>query len=116
MREGAKNSAGSYYTPKKIAKKITSGFELRTGKSFFDPCCGSGAFLLGVDVADSRQFFGVDVDPVAVMIAKINLLLKYPTVEFAPQIFYGDYLRDAAPGASSPIFQQKFDYIASNPP
>lgn len=50
------------------------------------------------------------------MIAKINLLLKYPTVEFAPQIFCGDYLRDAAPGASSPIFQQKFDYIAPNPP
>lgn len=118
LQEGAKNRAGSYYTPERIVKNMTSGIDLSRGATFFDPCCGSGAFLLAVDADDPRSLYGIDVDPIAVMLAKINLLLKYPTFEFAPRLFCVDYLRDESPAESPlpPIFGQKFDYIASNPP
>ena len=59
---------------------------------FIDPCCGSGAFLLSLDSAKPCQIFGIDNDPIAVMLAKFNLLLKFRNESFTPQIFCSDYI------------------------
>ncbi len=115
MREGKKNIIGSYYTPATIVSDMVKGFDFSTGQLFLDPCCGSGAFLLSVEHARPDQLAGFDSDPVAVMIARINLLLKYPEASFMPGIVCLDYLR---PGkmAGHPLMRQTFDYIATNPP
>lgn len=106
--EGEKNRKGSYYTPFEVARNMTKGLDFSKNQTFFDPCCGSGAFILSLEGASPNQIFGCDNDPVAVMIAKINLLLKYKTEVFEPQIICCDYLKEN--------FNIKFDYIISNPP
>ncbi|MBR2694612.1 MAG: N-6 DNA methylase [Thermoguttaceae bacterium] len=116
LREGAKNIIGSYYTPPKVARNMVGRFELSEGKTFFDPCCGSGAFLLCVEAKDPRQIYGVDNDKIAVLIAKINLLIKYKKHVFTPRVYSLDYLAGGSLFQLHPIFEEKFDYIATNPP
>lgn len=116
LQEGKKNIAGSYYTPQKIAYNMTKDFDFSDGKLFLDPCCGSGAFLLSVSAITPNQILGVDNDNVAVLISKINLLLKYKDFEFIPQVYCFDYLKGHSIIQQHPIFEKKYDYIATNPP
>lgn len=108
LLEGEKNRKGSYYTPLDVARNMTKGLDFSKNQTFFDPCCGSGSFILALEGASPSQIFACDNDPIAVMIAKINLLLKFRTEIFEPQIIYYDYLKEN--------FKLKFDYIISNPP
>ena len=111
LLEGEKNRKGSYYTPYDVARNMTKSLDFSNGQTFFDPCCGSGAFILALEGAKPSQIFACDNDPIAVMIAKINLLLKFPEEEFEPQIYCCDYLNAInAPKAL------KASYIISNPP
>ena len=57
LQEGKKNIIGSYYTPQKIAYNMTKSFEFSNGELFFDPCCGSGAFLLEVTANNPCQLY-----------------------------------------------------------
>ncbi|MBQ6417122.1 MAG: N-6 DNA methylase [Synergistaceae bacterium] len=116
LREGKKNIIGSYYTPQKIAHNMTKNFDFSNGELFFDPCCGSGAFLLTVTANDPNQLYGVDNDRVAVLISKINMLLKYRYKEFIPQIYCLDFLMGYSVIQQHPVFEKMFDYIATNPP
>lgn len=116
LQEGKKNIIGSYYTPQKIACNMTKDFDFSKGQLFFDPCCGSGAFLLTVTANEPSQLYGVDNDKVAVLISKINMLLKYIDKEFIPQIYCLDYLMGYSVIQQHPIFEKAFDYIATNPP
>lgn len=116
LQEGKKNITGSYYTPKKIACNMTEKINLSNGELFFDPCCGSGSFLLSVPAKNPYQIYGVDNDEVAVLISKINMLLKFKDISFIPQIYWLDYLAEDSFTQENPIFRRKFDYIATNPP
>lgn len=106
--EGEKNKNGSYYTPPDVTTEMLSDFDVSDGKTFFDPCCGSGAFLLAAKVASPLQLWGCDKDHVAVFMAKVNLLCRYPDCDFSPRIYCFDYLKAK--------MEQKFDFIATNPP
>ena len=106
--EGEKNKKGSYYTPSHITVEMLSDFDVSEGKTFFDPCCGSGAFLLAAKVESPLQLWGCDKDPNAVFMAKVNLLCRYPDCDFSPRIYCFDYLKAK--------MEQKFDFIATNPP
>lgn len=115
--EGERNLKGAYYTPRKIAEKMTADFDFFGGKTFLDPCCGGGAFLTALKNVESEQIFGGDFDPIAVFIAKINLLLKFSNRVFAPQVVCWDFLSDDAEKAARAAgFPEKFDFIATNPP
>lgn len=116
LQEGKKNIIGSYYTPQKIVYNMTKSFDFSNGELFFDPCCGSGAFLLTLNANDPNQIYGIDNDRVAVLISKINLLLKYRDKEFIPQIYCLDYLMGYSIIQQHPVFEKMFDYIATNPP
>lgn len=116
LREGKKNIIGSYYTPQKIAHNMTKDFNFSDGKLFLDPCCGSGAFLLSVKVNNPNQIFGIDNDRIAVLISKINLLIKYNNFDFNPQVYCFDFLMVNSIYTKYPVFWKKFDYIATNPP
>lgn len=115
LHEGEKNIAGSYYTPQKIVRNLTEHFDFSHGETLLDPCCGSGAFLLAAEAETPNQLFGVDNDYIAVFIAKINLLIKFKNADFLPQVYCTDFLNDEQP-EKCPIFNAKYDYIATNPP
>lgn len=114
LLEGEKNRKGSYYTPSDVARNMTKHLDFSNGQTFFDPCCGSGAFIMALENASPNQIFACDNDPIAVMIAKINLLLKFTEEEFEPQIYCCDYLN--AINAPKALKALKASYIISNPP
>lgn len=115
LTEGEKNTKGSYYTPFYIAKKMTRGLDFSGNQTFFDPCCGSGIFMLALENVRPEQIFGCDNDPIAVMLARFNLLLKFPDEDFEPQIFCCDYLKPLSPQIPK-YLKHLQTYIVSNPP
>lgn len=115
LLEGQKNMTGCYYTPYYVTKNMTKHFCFDNGQTFFDPCCGSGAFFLCLEKVKPQQLYGMDKDRIAVMIAKVNMLLKFHHDEFVPQIYCGDYLKKSTLSKYG-ILDKKFDYIVTNPP
>lgn len=112
MTEGHRILKGLYYTKPVIVNEMLSGIRVLNGETFLDPCCGSGIFLLKVEHAQMEQLFGIDNDPLAVMIAKANLMVKFSESEVYPQIYQLDFLLHA----TSALAGLKFDYIVTNPP
>lgn len=118
LLEGEKNIAGAYYTPHAITKEMTKGLDFGNGEIFLDPACGSGAFMLSLDNAMPNQIFGIDNNPLAVFIAKINMLLKFSDMDFIPQIYCADFLDfgESLCGDKGVSECLSFDYICTNPP
>ena len=110
--EGSRILKGLYYTKPVIVNEMLSDIRVLNGERFLDPCCGSGIFLLKVEHAEMEQLFGIDNDPLAVMIAKANLMVKFNESAVYPQIYQMDFLLHAA----SALGDMKFDYIVTNPP
>ena len=110
--EGSRILKGLYYTKPVIVNEMLSDIRMLNGERFLDPCCGSGIFLLKVQHAEMEQLYGIDNDPLAVMIAKANLMVKYNESAVYPQIYQMDFLLHAATALGS----LKFDYIVTNPP
>ena len=112
MSEGHRIMTGLYYTSPAIVDEMLSGVEMTNNQRLLDPCCGSGIFLMRVGDASLEQLYGIDNDPLAVMIAKANLMVKYNESEVYPRIYQMDFLLHAA----SALAELKFDYIVTNPP
>ena len=112
MAEGHRILTGLYYTSPAIVEEMLSDVRMTTNQRFLDPCCGSGIFLMKVEGARPEQLYGVDNDPLAVMIAKANLMVKFNESSVYPQIYQLDFLLHAA----SALAGLKFDYIVTNPP
>ena len=110
--EGSRILKGLYYTKPVIVNEMLSDIRVLNGERFLDPCCGSGIFLLKVEHAEMEQLYGIDNDPLAVMIAKANLMVKFSESSVYPQIYQMDFLLHAA----SALGDLKFDYIVTNPP
>jgi len=116
LQEGEKNEKGSYYTPPIIVKRMAEKLDFNNGQLLLDPCCGSGSFLMEIN-AEPNQLFGMDNDPIAVFIAKINMILKYPEFDFYPHIECRNYLEENNLfSLDSEILNTSFDYILTNPP
>ena len=116
--EGDKNQSGMYYTPRHIVREMLSNLQFSGNEAVLDPCCGSSMFLLCIDNIEPEQLYGLDCDPLAVMISKCNLVMKYPTHEFTPQIDLQDYfaLDSQRNRTEHSIHGIAFDYIVTNPP
>jgi predicted RNA methylase len=110
--EGHRILKGLYYTKPVIVNEMLSDIRMLSGEKFLDPCCGSGIFLLKVQHAQLEQLYGIDNDPLAVMIAKANLMVRYNESSVYPQIYQMDFLLHAA----SALGDLRFDYIVTNPP
>ena len=110
--EGSRITTGLYYTKPVIVNEMLSDIRVLDGEKFLDPCCGSGIFLLRVDPAKMEQLHGIDNDPLAVMIAKANLMVKFSDSTVYPQIYQFDFLNHA----DRVLGGMKFDYIVTNPP
>ena len=105
--EGEKNIKGSYYTPPDIINSMLNDCCFNETSSILDPCCGSGAFLMCIKGVSPCNLYGFDIDPIAVMIAKFNLIAKYPHMDFIPKIFCCDF---------NTANKTKYDYVITNPP
>ena len=112
LTEGDKNESGSYYTPNVVVRNMIKDIVVKSNQKIIDPCCGTGMFLLGVKVDNPESIYGIDFDEIAVMISKINLIVKYKEYDFEPNIFKSDFIRNT----TKKIENIKFDYIISNPP
>ena len=116
ITEGEKNITGQYYTNRSVVDYILNGKTLSENETFLDPCCGSGAFLMGVSTNNPSNLYGFDINPIAVMIASANLIMKYSEIEFTPHVFCIDYLSKDLFTNNRADIPFKFDNIYTNPP
>lgn len=117
ITEGERNITGQYYTCKSVVEYIVGDKTLSDTETFLDPCCGSGAFLMAVKTNNPSNLYGFDINPIAVMIASVNLLIKHKDKEFFPHIFCLDFLsKDLFSSDDRRELPFKFDNIYTNPP
>lgn len=83
-----RKAQGSYYTPYPLVKRTVAALQdayanWRTGP-VLDPCCGSGNFLLALLEAGCpiTSLYGVDIDPVSIALARLNLATYLPEEDF----------------------------------
>lgn len=116
--EGSKAEAGAYYTPKQIVNEIVNDC-VKVNSLVLDPCCGTGQFLLSAldIVKDPTKVWGFDIDETAVRLARINLLVKFPALNFTPNIFCKNALLIEE---TNNLFSNEniplFDAVITNPP
>ena len=107
LSESYKNKEGIYYTPQYIVEDMMRDITDVEGKTFLDPCCGSGNFIIEAIKKGfaPENVYGFDTDENAVAITKkrIKELCGYES----DNIFCEDFLSQQ-PTA--------FDYIFTNPP
>ncbi|MDO4629557.1 MAG: N-6 DNA methylase, partial [Planctomycetia bacterium] len=106
---------------KTVQKNVSVTNSVTSSEIVLDPCCGSGSFLCAVHRVlglPLTSIFGLDLDPISVQLARINLILD--AVEMiteteeepgSPNIFCGDGL-----GVLPAFFPEKFQKIATNSP
>lgn len=117
ITEGERNITGQYYTCKSVVEYMVGDKVLSDTETFLDPCCGSGAFLMTVKTNNPANLYGFDINPTAVMIASVNLLIRYKDKEFCPHIYCLDFLsNDLFTSDSRNELPFKFDNIYTNPP
>lgn len=126
-----RHKAGEYYTPSWLVnltlEKVFSKWENTIPPKILDPACGSGTFLFySVRYLENKfslsssqilkHIAGFDVNPIAIIVSKANLLLALNelTYEKLP-IYLRDALRD------DDLFNSysntdDFDVIVGNPP
>lgn len=112
---GSRKATGAYYTPTSVVKRLIGRlFERNCAqqKTVFDPCCGTGNFLLQLPEEVSLvNIYGNDMDELSVCIARINLALKFGMPSkgiLYEHIRAKDYLSFGT--------EELFDYIIGNPP
>lgn len=127
-REGHKSQAGSYYTPLGIVEDIIEDHLTNKQAKVLDPCCGTGQFLLSAINRLSRMgnkkaienVWGCDIDPLAVKIARLNLLMCCKGQDnFSPQIYCLNTLLEGGDIFSScqrVLTDNFFDLVMTNPP
>ena len=118
--DGEKSSKGAFYTPEILVNDVCD--TLVDGPlKVYDPCCGSGAYLVGVARRMKalgikewpRLLWGCDKDALAVLCARINLLFELEDATYGmPRVVCGDALMHG-PESDWP---DDFDLVCSNPP
>ena len=120
LLEGKKSQSCSYYTPSIIVDEIIGEYVKKDSK-VLDPCCGTGQFLLAfADIVENpSNIYGIDIDETAVRIARLNILIKYKSKDFAPNIVCKNTLFDVGNYDLFSLNDENignFDVVATNPP
>jgi len=134
-----RHKIGEFYTPSNLVRIMVEDF-YELGSKILDPSCGSGNFLIDIilTIINSKErnisildalnnIYGFDINPLAVMTSKINILLIY--------LEYFDVRNDEMPNLNvfllDSLFPEKyenqmiinikniynsFDLIIGNPP
>ena len=124
-----RKARGAHYTPPALADRLVALSLPPTAAAVLDPACGGGAFLLAVGralverglspSAAVRCLYGVDLDPLAVEVARAATALWSggPPAD----VVEGDFLVLASDplalaGASEARTGRRFDAVVGNPP
>lgn len=117
---GDQSDGGAWYTPQGLVGQVLDplfdcGQDPRREVTFYDPCCGSGQFLLRAahHYRDPSGIYGCDLDPFALFLTGINLYLHFPDWDGPLNLYCGDSLINEA---DNPFGSLTFNIIASNPP
>lgn len=111
-----RKASGTYYTPITVVNSLIESICDNVDYSeytFFDPCCGSGNFLIGLvnKGIPIRYIYGQDIDEISVQIARINLFLLCHQVskeELYSKLVCSNTLEN--------LTSTKYDIILGNPP
>jgi len=108
--ESFRNKEGIYYTPNNIIVDMLKNIDIDNDKTFLDPCCGCGNFIIqAIEKGFSAEnIYGFDTDINGVEITKKRIFEKTGFV--SKNIFHGDFLEFAK------NLTFKYDYIFTNPP
>ena len=101
---------GIYYTPENIISNMFKSIGNIENKTFLDPCCGGGNFIVQAIEKGfkAENIYGFDTDINAVEITKKRVFQK--TGFISKNIICGDFLELAHESVS------KYDYVFTNPP
>jgi len=126
-----RHKAGEYYTPRWLVELILDQAFLNWNNEFppriIDPSCGSGVFLFHAirylknkyELSSAeilKCIAGIDMNPLAVMVAKTNLLLALSNVpgQHIP-VYFQDALKESDLFRSK-LSMERYDIIIGNPP
>jgi tRNA1(Val) A37 N6-methylase TrmN6 len=119
FQRSTKKRHGSFYTPSVLARRLCEvAFGTKRPQRVLDPSCGAGAILVGaLAFVGPEALHGVDIDPVAVWIARITLAIESRTLDPASLARWCDRVRVGdALEAETFRDQPPFDAIIGNPP
>ncbi len=123
-----KNDGGQFFTPREIIRVIINTVKPEVGKTVYDPCCGTGGFLIEaykhmmsqkpaptqIAALKTETLWGREDAGEAIPICLANMILHDVDL---PRIWHGNTLTGAVTygdlfmGAPS-----QFDYVLTNPP
>lgn len=114
---GAKG--GEFYTPHEIKVVMSRLLKPQEGMSIYDPCAGSGGFLISaIEYVKEQgqnhrnlQIYGQEINLTTWAIAKLNMLLHDLS---GAAIWKGDTIRE--PKNTEGSILKTFDMVLSNPP
>lgn len=123
-----KNDGGQFFTPREVIRAIVFAANPQLGKTVYDPCCGTGGFLIEsykhmtaqgptgtqLDLLKTETLWGREYANEAIPITLANMVLHDIDL---PRIWHGNTLTGIATEAS--LFDgapMQFDYILTNPP
>ena len=125
LTEGHKSKEGSYYSTSEICENMAGEYlnQIKGQVKILDPCCGTGQFLIAAGkqikkmgrLIKPENIWGYDIDPIAVKIARLNLMILFRDFNFSPNIYTRDIIYNYS--LDDKIHKnRKFDLIISNPP
>lgn len=123
-----KNDGGQFFTPREVIRLIVQVVNPQLNKTVYDPCCGTGGFLIEaykhllkqqpaatqIQELKIETFWGREDAPEAIPITLANMVLHEIDL---PRIWHGNTLTGKATYGDlfegAPI---QFDYVLTNPP
>jgi type I restriction enzyme M protein len=123
-----KNDGGQFFTPREVIRAIVQAVNPQLGKTVYDPCCGTGGFLIEaykyiaaqhpspteIEALKTETFWGREDANEAIPITLANMVLHDIDL---PRIWHGNTLTGVA--TESSLFEGaplQFDFILTNPP
>jgi type I restriction enzyme M protein len=123
-----KNDGGQFFTPREIIRVIVRAVAPTLGKTIYDPCCGTGGFLIEaykylleqhpsptqIQDLKTRLLWGREDAGEAIPITLANMVLHEIDL---PRIWHGNTLTGAV--TYGDLFEgapSQFDYVFTNPP
>jgi len=123
-----KNDGGQFFTPREVIRAIVQAVNPQLGRTVYDPCCGTGGFLIEaykhifaqhpsptqIEMLKTETFWGREYANEAIPITLANMVLHDIDL---PRIWHGNTLTGITTEAS--LFEGaplQFDFILTNPP